>query len=173
MKLIVLVTAFILCIALASASTPIIQQVAALSSTYRNHKSGGSSDDDDCTRHGNCWDMRLQNVKGCTDGWTLHGLWPQWGESCSREKFDYNEISDLADKLNEYWPSCNGSSKDFWSHEWEKHGTCSGMSQHDYFSKALELVQQYRDQCTDTNSGGDCDICFPKDLSDTEKCDDN
>ena len=100
MKSIVLFTAFILCIALASASTPIIQQVAALSSTYRNHKSGGSSDDDDCTRHGNCWDMRLQNVKGCTDGWTLHGLWPQWGESCSREKFDYNE------KQYQFEPKC-------------------------------------------------------------------
>eukprot|EP00943_MAST-04B_sp_MAST-4B-sp1_P003213 g3213.t1 len=171
MKFVALFGAFALCVTFASAGTPLIQQVAELTSAYRYHKTG--SNEDDCTRHGNCWDMRLQNVQGCTDGWTLHGLWPQWGESCSREKFDYNEISDLAEQLNQFWPSCNGSSKDFWEHEWSKHGTCSGMSQHDYFSKALSLVQQYRDQCSNLNSGENCDICFPKDLSDTEKCDDN
>ena len=41
--------------------------------------------------------------------------------------------------------------------EWSKHGTCSKMSQHAYFSKALSLVKQYRGSC---ESGSSCDICF-------------
>ena len=92
---------FALCAILASASTPIIQQVAQLASEYQ-HNLAGKVEDQTCGRGGECYDMRLQNVKGCTDGWALHGLWPQWSESCSREKFDYNEISDLADELKKY-----------------------------------------------------------------------
>ena len=166
MRVQLILLAFALCAMNASASAPIIQQVAQLASEYQ-HNLAGKVEDQTCGRGGECYDMRLQNVKGCTDGWALHGLWPQWSESCSREKFDYNEISDLADELKKYWPSCRGSSEEFWGHEWEKHGTCSGMSQHDYFSTALKLVQEYRNEC---ESGDSCNVCFTKDLSQTEKC---
>ena len=39
-------------------------------------------------------------------------------------------------------PSSNGES--FWSHEWEKHGTCSEsvLDQHSYFETSLSLRQQ-------------------------------
>ena len=155
-----------LCFASCTAMTPLFQQVSQLLGMSSNElKNSGS-----CTRHGECYDMRLQNVKGCTDGWTLHGLWPQWGESCTHEKFDYSEIEDLTSSLKEYWPSCEGSAQDFWEHEWSKHGTCSGMSQHDFFSTAIELCKKYRDQCSSLNSGGTCNICLTKDLSSTEQC---
>lgn len=39
-------------------------------------------------------------------------------------------------------PSSNGLR--FWSHEWEKHGTCaeSELDQRDYFDTALKLKQK-------------------------------
>lgn len=39
-------------------------------------------------------------------------------------------------------PSSNGLT--FWSHEWDKHGTCSEsvLNQHSYFSSALNLKDQ-------------------------------
>jgi ribonuclease I len=29
-----------------------------------------------------------------------------------------------------------------WTHEWEKHGTCSNMTQLDYFNTSLHLLSQ-------------------------------
>jgi len=45
--------------------------------------------------------------------------------------------------LDEKWPNVKASESDldeyvtFWEHEWTKHGTCSGLSQHEYFNAAL------------------------------------
>lgn len=46
------------------------------------------------------------------------------------------------------WPSlaCPSSNNlNFWSHEWNKHGTCSEsvLNQHEYFSSALILKRQH------------------------------
>ena len=30
----------------------------------------------------------------------------------------------------------------FWDHEWSKHGTCSGLSQYDYFNDSINLIKQ-------------------------------
>merc|ERR1711934_412048 len=82
-----------------------------------------------CDEGDNCYDLRMQNVPGCTQGWTLHGLWPQWAESCSSEQFDPSQVASIVDDLNANWPSCSGSAQSFWSHEWGKHGTCSRRSE--------------------------------------------
>lgn len=57
------------------------------------------------------------------------------------------QISDLISRMQQDWPtlacpSNNGSS--FWSHEWEKHGTCSEaeLDQHSYFETTLNLKNQ-------------------------------
>lgn len=45
-------------------------------------------------------------------------------------------------KMQKDWPSLACPSSDgvrFWSHEWEKHGTCSTLNQHKYFKTALDL----------------------------------
>ncbi len=49
-----------------------------------------------------------------------------------------------------YWKSCpeySMSDVEFWSHEWSKHGTCSGKSEYDFFSAALSLRGRYASQC--------------------------
>lgn len=88
------------------------------------------------------------------EGWkgqlTIHGLWPNrndgtWPDTCSNEQLDDNILQDLSDAMDDNWPNVKspiGSSTydSFWGHEWSKHGTCSGLSMHDYFATALKLL---------------------------------
>jgi hypothetical protein len=67
--------------------------------------------------------LRLQKVTGCTNGlWDLHGLWPQWGESCPGPAFEESELDAILPDLDKYWPSCQEANEPFWSHEWEPVG---------------------------------------------------
>lgn len=80
-----------------------------------------------------------QNDPGqCAPGrkfsFVLHGLWPQyeqtgWPEDCSTEQMDPS----LARKMINIMPS-----EKLIQHEWQKHGTCSGLSSKDYFEEADE-----------------------------------
>jgi ribonuclease T2 len=98
---------------------------------------------------------------GCSDPedywqthFTLHGLWPQYvtsgyPQSCTTEAFDPKTADSIGmDTMIEYWPNvqeAEGSSSydDFWSHEWSKHGTCSGLQQVDYFNTTINLIKSY------------------------------
>jgi ribonuclease I len=88
---------------------------------------------------------------------TIHGLWPQridgtWPSECTSERLrDQFYISpedasnSIMPELEEKWPNIKADSNsrshtEFWEHEWDKHGTCSGLVQFDYFSKALGLL---------------------------------
>ncbi|XP_059645262.1 ribonuclease 1-like [Cornus florida] len=84
---------------------------------------------------------------------SIHGLWPNYQDgsypsNCDPDSpFDQSKISDLAGRMQEDWPSLACPSSDgliFWSHEWDKHGTCSEfvLDQHDYFATALNLKKQ-------------------------------
>ena len=84
---------------------------------------------------------------------TIHGLWPQYitsgyPSSCTNEKFDIDTINNIGmDYMIQKWPDVqydvNTPSYDsFWIHEWSKHGTCSGLSQYDYFNEALLLTNK-------------------------------
>ncbi|KAL6841727.1 hypothetical protein ACP4OV_028239 [Aristida adscensionis] len=75
-------------------------------------------------RRGRCW------PQFCDDGNPLRA----W------------EIRDLVASLDRNWPtlSCkSGRSLEFWSYEWNKHGTCSNLGQHDYFAAALALKARH------------------------------
>ncbi|PQM42593.1 ribonuclease 3-like [Prunus yedoensis var. nudiflora] len=66
---------------------------------------------------------------------------------CYPNVFDKSEISELMSNLEKNWPSLSCPSSNgfrFWSHEWEKHGTCSEseLDQKDYFEAALKLKQK-------------------------------
>ncbi|OVA08995.1 Ribonuclease T2-like [Macleaya cordata] len=84
----------------------------------------------------------------------IHGLWPNYNSgsypsSCDPDRpFVPSEISeDLKSRMSKNWPTLACPSSDgtkFWSHEWEKHGTCSGsiFDQRKYFETALNLKKQ-------------------------------
>merc|ERR1711879_566449 len=73
------------------------------------------------------------------------------------EEFNMSNVQDLEDDLEVYWKSDPqyGKTNDwFWSHEWKKHGTCSGLDQHDYFQVGLALREKYAHLCTDASEWG-------------------
>ncbi|XP_044491068.1 ribonuclease 1-like [Mangifera indica] len=83
----------------------------------------------------------------------IHGLWPNYNDGTypsycdSNNPFNESEISDLTNSMKKSWPSLACPSSDglsFWSHEWEKHGTCSEsvLNEHDYFQASLNLKNQ-------------------------------
>ncbi|KAK9825037.1 hypothetical protein WJX74_002746 [Apatococcus lobatus] len=55
--------------------------------------------------------------------------------------------------MNSEWPSLTGANSDFWSHEWSKHGTCTGSTQHTYFAGALNLNEKYSIDTALKNAG--------------------
>ncbi len=96
--------------------------VLSWSPTHCSSEAGRGRDDD------------LQCRAGRPYGFVLHGLWPQhergYPENCvSREP---RRLSD--DVLREALKL--SPSRQLVQHEWEKHGTCSGLSQEDYFAAA-------------------------------------
>lgn len=48
--------------------------------------------------------------------------------------------------LNREWPSEHRTSfanRRLWSHEWQQHGTCTGLSAYEYFCKIIDLHAEY------------------------------
>ncbi|XP_062150057.1 ribonuclease 1-like [Alnus glutinosa] len=83
----------------------------------------------------------------------IHGLWPNYKDgsypsNCDPDSpFNQSEISDLRSSMQKSWPSLacpSSNSIGFWTHEWEKHGTCSEsvLDQHGYFEAALNLKKK-------------------------------
>ncbi|XP_077213572.1 extracellular ribonuclease LE-like [Tasmannia lanceolata] len=83
----------------------------------------------------------------------IHGLWPNYNDgsypsNCDPDSpFDPSKVSDLTGKMKADWPTLacpSNSGLKFWSHEWNKHGTCSEsvLDQHGYFQAALNLKKQ-------------------------------
>ena len=100
----------------------------------------------------------------CTEEYSMHGLWADPENSCSfctNEKFSENNLSEPTLKyMKMYWPTCmiGGDNDHFWQHEWSKHGTCSGMSQEEFFSTAISLYKEYIDLCP--KGSKTCQICL-------------
>jgi len=89
------------------------------------------------------WDPKVT-----TSYFTIHGLWPEnsdgtYPENCAGPKFNTTVISDLVTTLNKVWPSNNGANTNFWTHEWEKHGTCSEFGERAYFQNSINLQSSY------------------------------
>ncbi|CAL1168362.1 unnamed protein product [Cladocopium goreaui] len=122
--------------------------------------------------HGECYELKLQKCNGSTS-WTLHGLWPEWQNECEGPDFDENVLKDIHDEMEKKWPSCpeyGESEQEFWSHEWKKHGTCSGMGQLEYFKKALQMRDEYMNKCSKEGNLLGCSVCFGKNLTSQETC---
>mmetsp|Transcript_24929 Transcript_24929/g.57274 ORF Transcript_24929/g.57274 Transcript_24929/m.57274 type:complete len:261 (+) Transcript_24929:42-824(+) len=105
-----------------------------------------------------CYQHKSQRFPGCQqpkEFWrgslTLHGLWPQdydgsWPDSCTDENFNPQTVVDLGpERFNLFWPNVKSEEHDqsevyhsFWEHEWTKHGTCTGLTQDEYFDTGLK-----------------------------------
>ena len=72
-------------------------------------------------------------------GFVAHGLWPQyekgWPEACGGGPLERA----LIDRMIDIMPSPK-----LIRHEWEKHGTCSGLSAAEYFGKVREAFEQVK-----------------------------
>ncbi|QHO42441.1 hypothetical protein HN51_008146 [Arachis hypogaea] len=82
---------------------------------------------------------------------TIHGLWPTnfslpWPANCANNQPKYHfdkslMTATLQGHLAPDWPSLlpGQSNMDFWTAQWEKHGSCSAerFAQSEYFEKAL------------------------------------
>ena len=80
----------------------------------------------------------------------IHGLWPQyspghWPTFCREQPFVFSRLKSLLPQLRAEWHNYRGPDEKFWEHEWLKHGTCTGMSEIEYFTKVLELSYKTRD----------------------------
>ncbi len=69
-------------------------------------------------------------------GFVLHGLWPQYNRGypadCSTVSLPKNVIAQFSD----LYPSTS-----LYTHEWDKHGTCSGLTPVDYLKLAQTLKE--------------------------------
>jgi ribonuclease T2 len=101
--------------------------VLSWSPTHCSSDAGRGRDDD------------LQCRSGRPFGFVLHGLWPQyergWPERCSTEEPRSVSDSNMAAALK------LSPSRQLVQHEWEKHGTCAGLTQEDYFAAAALAVE--------------------------------
>jgi ribonuclease T2 len=85
-----------------------------------------------------------QNDPGqCAPGrkfsFVLHGLWPQyeqqgWPEDCSTEQMDPALVNQMLPMM---------PSPKLIQHEWQKHGTCSGLTSKEYFDEAGEAFHKF------------------------------
>ncbi len=84
---------------------------------------------------------RHQCAPGRRFAFVVHGLWPQhnegWPEYC-RTREDWIPQG-VIDGVLDVMPS-----KKLIIHEWKKHGTCSGLSQKDYFNAVREFFGELR-----------------------------
>eukprot|EP01059_Diplonema_ambulator_P032286 TRINITY_DN626_c1_g1_i1.p1 TRINITY_DN626_c1_g1~~TRINITY_DN626_c1_g1_i1.p1 ORF type:complete len:338 (+),score=102.31 TRINITY_DN626_c1_g1_i1:39-1016(+) len=120
---------------------------------------------------GNYLRLELQHDKKSMM-WTIHGLWPQWEEWCHDETFDLAALDPIIPKLEEYWPSKYSDDSEFWSHEWNRHGSCAEPvdEQLKFFTTVLTLYSQSVAECPST--GGECFFCFARDTLERCSCED-
>ena len=104
------------------------------------------------------YDSLVMGLQKCSDDaqFTIHGLWPAQ-EYCGGSSYSHSAIADLWSTMEQDWPSCpwsHTSADDFYSHEWEKHGSCFGTSEHTYFQDALQIYENggWKSQCDQSSS---------------------
>jgi ribonuclease I len=82
---------------------------------------------------------------------TIHGLWPErsnggYPQNCKPEEaeLDPEVIQELASQFTRFWPDEKNphmedptQMMEFYAHEWAKHGTCTNLTQLEYFSAAF------------------------------------
>ena len=105
-----------------------------------------------CDSHSSKPECQAENSASfAASNFALHGLWAQGGEYCGVSSADRSADSrsqwyrlppvvlsdDLQSALSVQMP---GVASYLDRHEWTKHGTCSGLSQQDFFTDALGFL---------------------------------
>ncbi|XP_054156059.1 ribonuclease Oy-like [Oppia nitens] len=108
----------------------------------------------------NQWPEAFCETNKCTahrDVWSIHGGWPQWSNTstkwpqncCFEREFDSGLLDPIKPKLLANWRTLKSSGTDdqFWSHEWQTHGTCAMRApllrgELNYFQGTLKMFDQ-------------------------------
>jgi len=101
--------------------------------------------------------------------WTIHGLWPPESFPCTHTNLTRGDLGNLIPTLEEVWPTCEHGPHQtdfrFWSHEWWKHGSCTGWTPYDYFNRTILLYEEYlpkvRNTCGGTSLDRQCKLSIP------------
>jgi ribonuclease I len=83
--------------------------------------------------------------------WSIHGFWPEynqtsWPQFCDPSRYkDFKPatIAAFRDLMDKYWYVCNYEyimeNWAFWTHEWQKHGTCQPLPPAVYFRRTIDI----------------------------------
>lgn len=90
---------------------------------------------------------KLSESVNTTTPLTLHGLWPEnaragsYPESCAGQAISVRALERQIDarRLRQFMP---GIVDGLASHEWRKHGTCTGLSPESYFAAAITWTER-------------------------------
>ncbi|WP_318498983.1 ribonuclease T2 family protein [Photobacterium leiognathi] len=103
-----------------------------------------------------CHANNVSNNEICSNEFKLHGIWPYYLASNDHDKvLNYHPSHCYRSKGCSFSKDCKISTETIsylredpdmqraypnsvalWSHEWKKHGTCSGLNQKEYFAQA-------------------------------------
>ncbi|PAA79769.1 hypothetical protein BOX15_Mlig028581g1 [Macrostomum lignano] len=81
----------------------------------------------------------------------IHGLWPEKVKGDCQGEFNYSQLKPVESQLRKYWMDLlnpRGNPKDFWNHEYTKHGRCASVDSRfnstlKYFQSALSIYLKY------------------------------
>jgi len=86
----------------------------------------------------------------------MHGMWPErndntWPQFCTGTQFTPTKVAAIRSQLLEHWPDLEKNDPNgFWSHEYDKHGTCAAdgtapsiADELSFFKLALKLQSQF------------------------------
>ena len=87
-----------------------------------------------------CAGSNVDDLQQCSIGkklgFVLHGLWPQYNRGYPADCSNVPLPKDVQQKFPNLFPSSN-----LYTHEWDKHGTCSGLKPQDYLALAKTVKE--------------------------------
>lgn len=84
---------------------------------------------------GRPFDSYMLSLSWTGDGFVVHGLWPEGPRNCAGAAFDPSAVPG---ELSRIMPG------KLMEHEWSAHGTCSGLSQSEYFRTTLRAFRMVK-----------------------------